>query len=738
MAMGDGHSHCRNRHDEFLYGVGGSISQFTCSSTNSNCRRIQQYIGDSWKLTRSKYDASSLVIRFSAYCDTFWDTANGDENYELCRRWWVCDDDEWRCDTGQCIPSDWRGDQEWDCCDASDEKQYFMNRSTTLEGRQLNAVSAITRLSVCNETHPFTCLSHASGGYESICLDFGRVGDGIIDCAGALDEQNRLEHCSDTGRQGYSFRCPSTPSVCIPFWRHCTCHRCRNRSDDAFWCGQIEQQDTCSLHRNFYCFNGTLLEGSRCNRVFDCLSGEDEYMCDYPTFGDNIPTFHRLSKLLQVRGKQYHLPRSVGSSALLQTTQSMQPHIRSSSNTNCDHQMKHVSFWCNRGIAIYLNNCTIICLCPPQYYGDKCQYHADRILISFRVDLTASSYTRHTDFNISLRFLFKLRRHNETLMIDNFYIRPRYAWQRMNKQTFTFVHSRASHHLQQRISRFSNRTDRLKYKPYNVRLEMHEVMPYLRPTLPFAVWQYPIDHDFLPVTRFFKAIRVSSVIDKRGACQATSCRMGQHCYPLQNDLAKHVCLSDDELVRNHCRRAGEDVDFCASDAGCRWQNRSIPFCMCASHKYGERCEIEHDQCRSISCLNNGTCHRGVRLDEAFCQCTDEYRGDRCEHRRPYVNLSITMHETYQFAVVQYFHIDRVEHSLVLERQSLYSSASFPSFVVHRSQSETAAEVVLMKVYWGDVTMRYDLHSLSVQINRSIVVQSVNVSDRTRCPHIQGR
>ncbi|CAF1137687.1 unnamed protein product [Didymodactylos carnosus] len=45
-------------------------------------------------------------------------------------------------------------------------------------------------------------------------------------------------------------------------------------------------------------------------------------------------------------------------------------------------------YYCNRGIFVFGVNETQICLCPPSYYGDKCQYQSERLSVYLGVETT--------------------------------------------------------------------------------------------------------------------------------------------------------------------------------------------------------------------------------------------------------------------------------------------------------------------------------------------------------------
>jgi hypothetical protein len=107
------------------------LSNINCNSqSKTDCHFLRRYIEASWNFDinndSSLEYSSAEKIPFRAYCDTFWDlSSKEDENIDKCRSSWICRQEQWRCNTGQCISSAWVLDGEWDCPDASDEENIF-------------------------------------------------------------------------------------------------------------------------------------------------------------------------------------------------------------------------------------------------------------------------------------------------------------------------------------------------------------------------------------------------------------------------------------------------------------------------------------------------------------------------------------------------------------------------------------------------------------------------------------
>ena len=303
MALGDENPNCNNGFDELWLGTGRRVSNMNCNDREKDeCSLLRQYVAQSSGSVNDSANISQVSIPFRSYCDTFWNLdLREDENITECREWWICPEDQWRCRTGQCIDRRWVSDTETDCADASDEQMVFDHsvRRIQIQAALINSSNSVLLLipSNCNSTGLFFCLSSRSSNRVISCIDQSQLGDNVIDCAGAIDETNTLQQCSERSMLGYNFRCPST-NTCIPYFHHCQENfRCPNRTDDAHWCDlQLNRPPNCSGERDFLCLNGQCFQDGRCNNGLQCPYGEDEYMCDYRSPFQGTITPYRAGK----------------------------------------------------------------------------------------------------------------------------------------------------------------------------------------------------------------------------------------------------------------------------------------------------------------------------------------------------------------------------------------------------------------------------------------------------------
>jgi hypothetical protein len=109
------------------------------------------------------------------------------------------------------------------------------------------------------------------------CINLIRIGDGVIDCYGGLDERNVLSCGNNTSQQrGFDFHCSN--GQCIPYSQHCK-QRCSNDADTLL-CDQLPALNALS------CRDSTELS---CDGMVDdqCEPfGIDEFYCDAPRQGE--------------------------------------------------------------------------------------------------------------------------------------------------------------------------------------------------------------------------------------------------------------------------------------------------------------------------------------------------------------------------------------------------------------------------------------------------------------------
>ena len=312
MRFGDEEIDCENRFDESWFGIGRWLSSVICRQPRRDeCSLLRQYIDQSWKSTSmKKTDKSSThLISFRSYCDTFWDLQwREDENLRECQHWWTCSIDRNRCENGQCIEIRWSADGEWDCADASDEQEHLVSSARhALEKASDHHFSDQSYLipATCPQPRPLFCLSSEAIRQGFSCFNLSQIGDGHIDCAGAFDERNTLEHCSQLSKLGANFRCRST-NTCVPYDLHClNGHRCANRSDDEHWCSREDHPSNASGRNDFTCFGGQRVESNRCDGYRDCLFTEDEYMCRIRIRSNGLVLAKRNNRLWELESTRF-------------------------------------------------------------------------------------------------------------------------------------------------------------------------------------------------------------------------------------------------------------------------------------------------------------------------------------------------------------------------------------------------------------------------------------------------
>ena len=754
--LGDLYANCQNEFDELWFGVGRTLSSINCHDRSQDeCSLLRRYIEQSWTSAKNREIGVERRIPFRSYCDTFKNLeTQKDEDLTECQQWWICLDSQQRCVSGQCFQAKWADDMEWDCVDASDE--YGLLKSLGALALYHASVHNFNNRSYfvpdqCNESDPFLCLASHATRQGFSCFNLSQISDGHIDCAGAIDERNTLRHCSHSSVLGYNFQCPST-NTCIPYWLHCfrDDYRCPNRSDDRLLCERQQGPSDCSYVKDFVCFDGQCFNGGRCNGHLDCPFGEDEYMCDYRSSSLNTLWPYRLVKRFE-QGTEPNILRFSPYPADGNITQldshsitTLAPLITSNIPLNSPSLLS--PFWCNRGLGLLIShNDSIVCFCPPQYYGGKCEYHAGRLSVLLHLDLSESIFINEDDPTILLKLLV-LFIHNdeEVLQRDQFHFHPsievNHLYQntgRKKKIISHFVYPRTFVNRQQR---FFNRSSLLSNeRPFSLRIELYRTImnKEQQPSL-ISVWSYPLSLDHLPVTRLAKVLHLAS--SSANPCSSRSCsHPNEECHPLMNNKSRFICLCKTNFTGDHCsiRNPLCDQQYCHSTSLC--QSRSpLPFCLCSANRFGQRCSLEHVACLSNPCLNNGSCFPDSHPDHVICLCTKEYAGSQCQWKRASIHLSLSTHLSYAGVVIQFFDIHLSSLDLILVRQQVFKSLPDDiDFYYPGEQQTVITGIVLVKLYSShQEDLLSELHLLSLYVNVFSLVGTTEISPINQCSHVR--
>ena len=752
LRIGDGNTDCRNAFDAFWFGIGRrELSSMGCNSGRKDeCSLLRQYIDQSWTaVSMNRSDVSSKHrIRFRSYCDSFWDLPGSEDEDRLeCQRWWICADDQYRCQTGQCIERRWFDDGEWDCQDASDEHRWLneMTRGVLSRATIFNFTNRSYSIpSTCpSHSHPFLCLSSNATQPGFSCFNLSQIGDGHIDCAGAFDERNTVEHCSRSSMLGLNFRCLSS-NTCIPFTQHCSNgFRCPNRSDDEHWCGrEYYQPSDSSDFEAFTCFNGKYLPtpSSRCSGDPDCHFWEDEYMCQFSdvfqqtSFREEKQSFRRI--------KQHIFPFSAYPPDLniTQLTSDSFPTVQHPRNVS-ENVSSLSAYWCNRGLGVLsMTNDSIACFCPPQYYGEKCEYHRDRLSVVLLLNRSRSVDSWERESRILLKLVVVFLVDAEVLDRDQFHLQPSFGSQ-TSKMTTHFLYPRS-----QRRERFFNRSDLLLRHPFSIRIELYQTRRDEQPSL-IALWSYPILFDHLPVFRLAKVLQLGESSTDRNPCSSRPCHRNEQCQPLMNNKSQYICLCKTNFTGENCSRKDPQCDqgYCAvgslcqpSARGSSGRNSSLPFCLCPFNRYGDRCSIEHDRCLLNPCLHGGSCFPDSQPGRVICLCTKEYSGAQCQWERPSIRLSLSIRVPHRGGVIQYLQIDLISLHLTLVDQQVFRTLPQHLEYFHSDLTTTLPDIVLAKLYSSEEDSIPDLYLLSVHLNLQLfsIRGRTEISPINRCDRLQ--
>jgi hypothetical protein len=770
IVLGDGSRNCKSYHDELWMGEGRSLSTLACDKrSKDDCQLIRQYIERSWKIDTNFENSTrrSIIDRipFRQLCDTFWQMdSRQDEDVGMCQEYWTCLEDQWRCRTGQCIKVEWVLDGEWDCSDASDEEAiFFAHNAFSMRNLKLrNETFLHDHFDRWYTTRPFGDICNLSSEYPCYrvdafdplnltqyrpCVNLTQIGDCHVDCVGALDERNNRQHCYLSSMLGYSFEC-SDGNGC-DFYTY-ACNRDPPCKDSRIRCHGSSKSPDCSDSFDFMCSNGTCAKQGRCDQQANCLHGEDEYMCiliKYPlsTGGISSVEAYRLSKKLQLEEKQtmLDLPPALSKTdtthippinITVSPTQFTTNHYRSKSYPSS------VPFWCNRGVAVLLFTGSIVCLCPPQYYGDNCQYHSDRLTVLVHLNLSQSIYDEFTNPATLLKLLIILLHKDETVMIESFQVRPSIEMTSIKKAIHSLLYSRSNDSMMKKRTRYFNRSMIIDDHPYSVRIEAYELqMNDQKPRL-VGVWLYPIYFDFLPNHRLAKVLHLTTLDDSQDPCLSNLCGNHQVCHRLLNEPSRAVCLCQTNFGGKECSiedRLCQD-DYCRSNGLCKPNYRSfvrendrLPYCLCPLNRLGDRCQMNYDRCDRNPCLNNGTCLPTSQLNSYFCLCTKEYYGNECQLKKHAVHLWIKERVNERVALVQYFDINFVTLDLIFVHQHLYDSLPQILFYL-QEQTKKSPAVAVVKLYSNT---QVDTYLISLQIDIESINVTTEVTERTRCPYV---
>ncbi|CAF0830570.1 unnamed protein product [Rotaria sordida] len=482
--------------------------------------------------------------------------------------------DETECEYWQCNNTYTRCDGLWNCFNGADE----------IDCDSLSLLK-------CPSYHHI-CVSPQT--YELMCLSIEKANDGNIDCVGATDE----------------------PKLC----------RSKNHQPK---------------YENFYCKNDTIHSCIRshnlCSSQQQCMYGDDEPICNstknkpslysicndiYASIRTDIQNFicQRRSDLYKMRIVHFAVNKLRQSDKQLTIQNQMTRFISIPILRQYDQR-------CHRGLPlqVWLNNNgnlnTIVCLCPPSFYGNFCQYQNQRVSLTLQFQTFSDS--RQTLFALIIA------------LIDDSNERIIHSSQQLTY--LYFQHCRVKFNIYLLYStRPKNST-----KNYFIHIDVYEKISFKYRGSLFI----PIHFPFLPVHRIALQLNIPRITSTIETCSDKNCNHGRSIKYSNDPKGSSFCQCDREWSGKYCNIP--HTCMCSSDSLCIGvlaNNRSI--CVCPLNKWSARCLLQHTICQSggnRTCLNGGQCvpiDDNMIFNEKFiCICPKGFSGKRCEKSDNQIILS---------------------------------------------------------------------------------------------------
>jgi len=553
----DGNNDCFFWEDELFNTCQWNDSnRFPCPSDSNKCLSSVA-VGNGYRDCPSGEDeifsyTQNLVILapFSNLCD-------GTPLYELVVSQSI-ETDETNCDWWPCNNSYSRCDGLWNCLDGTDE------------------------LNCPDTTCPFNehkCESIPVG--SSYCISLAHLYDKYLD------------PCNDTYlfREIYFYNETSNISDYYLPWKSVRCltidELCR-----------IDHDFETSLHREEHCLYPATRANFRHTSAVNLIENKN-FLCEF-----------RMRK--KSDADVYLTARRFGYYPAI----SMIPSI-SKSNTNkkilSNIDIKFISN-CHRGITV-LNglNETQRCLCPPNYFGEQCQWQSQRI-------------------SLTLQFLWRSTAYSTLIFQAIIMLIDKDGQIAPNHEQIMYVPIRDCNTKYNIYLLYPHRPKSLSNN-YSIRIDIYEKnkLNY------WASWHLSVPFPFLPVNRIAAQLIIPGGQDN----QPCVLPCGQHgkCMRYANKESLFFCQCDQ----------GYSGTYCNTTHKCNCANNSIcldaSICICPLYKFGSYCYLKHSICQLSNnpCQNNGFCIPNddrISLTTFTCLCPEGYSGEYCQNKNTRIDIRL--------------------------------------------------------------------------------------------------
>ncbi|CAF3497832.1 unnamed protein product [Rotaria sp. Silwood1] len=450
--------------------------------------------------------------------------------------------------------------------------------------------------------------------------------DGFWNCPDGNDELNcpLLNPCSPDGFECLS---PETFKItCLPAFKAGDNHTdCIGGTDERFYC-RNKRNTIFSPMVRYRCFNSSwcIMVNNRCDEYIDWPFKDDEKSCQRLSNIIRICDEPAMSteKLLCSLDEGEKPKRKVYFSLTERSHIDLQPQSMIKSNNRhifINKKLDRNEAWfCNRGIPFFfgerkLTDENIRCLCPASYYGNRCQFQAQRVDILFRF--------RTFDFRMVFEFVIMLI--DNTSQIHSFAQRELLPMRDCNLRvdvTLSYSQRPKDNSLSYviRIDTFNKLT-----------LEYH------------ASWLFPIQISVLPVYRISTILSLLNRPATIAECSTFGCVHGDCVLAVNTRESFYRCSASWSGV--DCNKR---IDSCnsAPRTHCIGSSNNRSICVCPLPMFGSRSYLKQSSCSPNPCENEGICvPTDVRISENnfTCLCQGGSTGIRCKYRQSFIEISFS-------------------------------------------------------------------------------------------------
>jgi len=471
-------------------------------------------------------------------------------------------------------------------------------------------------------SHP--CLSIVN--HSLICLPSNLMNNQQIDCLGGTDEigfckrvypsSDKLFHCQD------SDTCLSLNDICngIP--------SCPNRDDELFCENQTKLICSKSITQQ------TTIEKTFC------------YLFD--NFDKQIDSF-------SLKTTNSYPKKTFKSSNINQTIQSKEILEKNHSTTTNNSW----PWFCNRGLGVVLRRNDVIeknkvCLCPPSYYGDRCQFQNERVSLSLQL-IRAKINEIYT---VVILLINSNLNEEEKLnsLVEYVYISSETCSIKINRYLL-----------------FDDRPKNRSHRFY-VRIDVYEkrLLSYR------GSWFVANPFSFLPVNRLGSIVYINENSPSISSQCLHRCFHGQ-CFQYQN-RNESFCRCFPGWKGIHCDLQVVDptkTGKCSNGSLIYYLTNDRSECICRFGRFGRRCSLSLE-CPKDYCLNEGEC---IRRDlqnslgnKYKCICPNEYYGSRCQFKKYEFHIEIEDLHISSYILAYFFRLRTgrdPEMTILIEKLTLF-------------------------------------------------------------------